>query len=517
MRHSATPVWSDGRRAVGFSLLLAVSAACATSPRAAPTATADAPLRPSALRTELDAIFGAPEFAHARWGVVVQSADTGRFLYSLNPSKLMLPASNMKLVTLAVAAQRLGWDYQFETTLATDAPVEDGVLKGDLVVIGSGDPTINGRDGRPAASVFDAWAETLRSAGITAIDGDLVGDDDAFDDVRWGPGWEWDDLAYAYAAPGGALQFNENMVTLSIEPGPIEGSPAVTRLDPSTSDLVLVNQVQTGPAGGQPSVSLTRLPGQTVLTVTGSVPAGGTSYSVRTAVDNPTLVFVQALKASLHAHGIAVRGEAVDIDDLADETRERITSGSRGPGHRVLATYRSPPLADVAQTMVKASVNLYADTLFEVMGTREGIASMASGRAAVEETLGLWEIPPTGYAVVDGSGLSRLTYLSASTIAAVLRRIYRDEASRGRFLATLPIAGEDGTLDGRMRNTRAAGNVRAKTGTLSHVRSLSGYVTTRDGEMLVFSILANDFTPPTSAVDAAIDLAVGRLANLTRR
>ena len=157
--------------------------------------------------------------------------DVRAVLYELNSRKLMMPASNMKIVTLATAAETLGWDYRFTTTLETAAPVEGGTLAGDLIVRGGGDPTINAREGR-AAAVFDAWADALKAAGISHIDGRIIGDDNAFDDATLGGGWAWDYLQYGYAAPVGALEFNESIATLAVRPGAREGDPVFVDLSP---------------------------------------------------------------------------------------------------------------------------------------------------------------------------------------------------------------------------------------------------------------------------------------------
>ena len=197
-----------------------------------------------ALDADLDRIFNAAVTQNAVWGVQVKSLDTGRVLYSRNASTLMMPASNMKIVTLAAAAETLGWDYRFKTTLETTAPVEDGVLKGDLIVRGTGDPTINTRNARGTA-VFDEWAAALRAAGITRIEGSIAGDASAFDDRGLGQGWAWDYLEAGYAAPAGALEYNENIATVSIRPGAKPGdAPPAWMLE--LADLLILKKLPTG-------------------------------------------------------------------------------------------------------------------------------------------------------------------------------------------------------------------------------------------------------------------------------
>ena len=181
-----------------------------------------------ALQADLASYYRAPAFGNAIWGVRVRSLKTGETLFATNPGTLLMPASNMKVVTMAAAAERLGWDYTFQTKVVAAGTIEGGVLKGDLVVVGSGDPALGGRP-TDGTAVFDNWADQIRAAGITAIEGRIIGDDNAFDDEGLGQGWAWDYLASGYATPIGALDFNENIVRLALKPGPKAAACCSTR------------------------------------------------------------------------------------------------------------------------------------------------------------------------------------------------------------------------------------------------------------------------------------------------
>jgi serine-type D-Ala-D-Ala carboxypeptidase/endopeptidase (penicillin-binding protein 4) len=463
------------------------------------------------LRADLTLVFTAPIMARGVWGVDIRSLDTGEPLFELNAGRLMMPASNMKILTLAAAADALGWDYVFTTTLETSAPVIDGVLMGDLIVRGGGDPTINSRDQR-AAAVLDEWGAALRSAGIQKIDGRIIGDDQRFDDEGVGPGWAWDYLQFGYAAPVGALQFNENLATLTIRPA-VAGQPAEVMLTPGAG-FTLINRVATVASGAAPSIDYRRRLDQPVLEVTGSIGADSATLERTVAVVNPTIFFAQSLKDGLIARGIAVAGSVVDQDDVAAELSQSTAE------RRTIVTTSSPPLHQIATVLMKVSQNLYAETLIKSIGeARNGLGTFDGGLNAVRGTLTSWGIPTDSYVNADGSGLSRYNYLAASTVTAILERIYKDDRHRAPFIATLPIAGKEGegTMATRMRRTRAAGNAAAKTGSISNVRALSGFVRTRDREMLVFSILANDFVIPAATVNWIADLAVEHLANFTRK
>jgi D-alanyl-D-alanine carboxypeptidase/D-alanyl-D-alanine-endopeptidase (penicillin-binding protein 4) len=450
--------------------------------------------------------------ARGVWGVDIRSLDTGEHLFDLNAGRLMMPASNMKIVTLAAAADVLGWDHRFITTLETSAPVEAGILKGDLIVRGGGDPTINTRDTR-ATAVLDEWAAALTAAGIRGIEGRVIGDDQRFDDEGIGPGWAWDYLQYGYAAPVGALQFNENLATLTVSPAAQAGDPAKVTLT-AGAGLSILTRVATVAAGSPTTVDYRRRLDQPVLEVSGSIAAGATPLERTVAVVNPTIFFAQSLKDGLIARGIAVTGAAADLDEVAAEL-----AGSASERRTIVET-TSPPLREIATVLMKVSQNLYAETLLKATGAaRGGLGTFEGGLAAVRAALASWGVPDDAYVNADGSGLSRYNYLTASAVTAVLEREYKDERHRQTFMATLPVAGKagEGTMSARMRRTRAEANAIAKTGSISNVRALSGYVRSRDGEMLVFSILANDFVIPAATVNWITDLAVEHLANFTRR
>ncbi|HET7216440.1 MAG TPA: D-alanyl-D-alanine carboxypeptidase/D-alanyl-D-alanine-endopeptidase [Vicinamibacterales bacterium] len=507
-------------RHLPYALAVLLASGCAgrnapaTRPPDVPRTAAPAAAKPgshvTALRRDLTAVFSAPIMERGSWAVDVRSLDTGEEIYALDAQRLMMPASNMKILTTAAAAEVLGWNYRFATALETSAPIEAGVLKGDLFIRGTGDPTINSREGR-ALAILAEWTTALRALGIVQIDGRIVGDDQAFDDEGIGQGWAWDYLQFGYAAPVGALEFNENMAALVVRPGAQPGESAQATLS-AGAGLRVVSRVRTVAAGAEAAIGYRRRLDEPVLEVSGTIAAGAPAEERTVAVVNPTLFFAQSVKDALIARGVAVAGDAVDIDDIAAEL------ATQPAARRVLASTTSPTLAAIATVLMKVSQNLYAETLVKTVGAaRGGLGTFEGGSAAIRSTLASWGIPDDGYVIADGSGLSRYNYVTASTLTTVLERMYKDAKHRDAFMATLPVAGKDGTVTGRMRRTRAEGNAAAKTGSISNVRALSGYVRTRDGEMLVFSILANDFVIPSATVTWIADLAVEHLANFTRR
>jgi D-alanyl-D-alanine carboxypeptidase/D-alanyl-D-alanine-endopeptidase (penicillin-binding protein 4) len=473
---------------------------------AAGTRPATAPAGIEALRADLGRVFENPGFGRMQWAVLVQSLASGETVYSANASKLMMPASNMKILTLAAAAERLGWDYTYETTLVTAAPVVNGILTGDLVIVGTGDPTIGGRGGS-ATRVLEDWADRLRAAGLTAITGRIVADARAFGQETLGAGWSWDYLGSGYAAGVSALQFNESVADVVIKPGMSTGQPAVIEVRPIESGLIVDSHVITS-AGGDPDIETFRLAGSNRLVVRGTVPVGAKDIVRAATVDRPALYFARILREVLVARGIRVGGAAAEYEDVYAVPPTEPT--------RMLLAHQSAPLSEIARVLMKVSQNQYAETLLRTLGARAGTGTPEAGRTVVQEVLDGWGIPRDAYAQVDGSGLSRYNYVCAETLVTILRQMYTDPRHKEPFLATLAVGGQDGTISRRFADTAAAGNVRAKTGSIANVRALSGYVTSADGEPLVFSIIANNFNVPAATIDEAADRALVRLATFTR-
>jgi serine-type D-Ala-D-Ala carboxypeptidase/endopeptidase (penicillin-binding protein 4) len=440
------------------------------------------------LRLQLDHLFGNPEFSNAFWGVAIQSIDSGEILYEQNSGKLLMPASNMKILTGIAALKKLGPDFVYETRIATENDIQEGKLNGNLIVTGNGDPTIS-------VDVLNQWAAQLKAGGLNEINGDIIGDDSAFDDERLGFGWSWDDLPYYYATETTALQLAENAITVTLIAGEA-GLPVTVQKEPNTSYIQVVQNVQVQP-DAQPSVKWIYKPESRTVYASGTLPSGGEDYG-SFSISNPSEYFVHCLKEKLEENGIEVHGSShvKHWDTLSLPVR---------------ITRKSPPLKEILSVLLKRSQNLYAETLLKTLGS----GKTADGIGVVETTLEEMGVPPNSIVMLDGSGLSRYNYVTPNALLTCLRKIYLDDPAQ-IFYNALPIAGVDGTLKSRMKESAAENNVRAKTGSISNVRSLSGYVRTRDGEMLVFSILANNFNAPSETANAIQDQAVELLANFMR-
>lgn len=450
-----------------------------------------------------DRVLAGAAFDRATTALVVRSLATGESLYDRNGRSWLVPASTMKVLATVAAAERLGWDFRFETRLVAMGPLVDGTLQGDLLVAGTGDPTINPRHPERLRA-FDDWARALAARGVRRVAGRIVGDDSAMPPA-WGIGWAWDDLATGYGAAYGALQFNDNEVEVRVAPGPTPGAPPVVTLSPSAHDFQLDVRAVTAAEGTAPSLVTTRVPGTRVLEVQGRVPLGGAPLTDMVAVANPTAFFAAAFRAALIAQGIAVDGAAMDIDDCPE--RPRASDGS------VLHVDLSPPLREIVAPMLQWSRNSYAETLVTALDL-DAPAATDDGLTELRASLRRLGVADEGYHVRDGSGLSRNDYLSAAALADTLAAAWAREAWRTPLLAVLPEAGRPGTLSRRLAGTAAAGHVRAKTGSMSNVRSLAGFVTTTAGEPLVFAFICNGFTTRGSDIDAGVDQILEALVSL---
>jgi len=401
------------------------------------------------------------------------------------------------------AAAAVGWDFTFETSVRATAPIVDGTLRGDLLLVGSGDPSIDGRAGQP----LSAWIDALRALGLRRVDGRVIGDDDAVEEPRPQLAWAWDDLGYQTGALFGALNLHENRMVVTVSPGDSPDLFATLSVEPSAVSRALRNRAITGPPGSTQMLWPEQRPGEPYLTIAGSIPVGAPSAQLTVSVGNPTSSFAAAFRGALIDGGVEVNGEAYDVDDVAVSPDWKYSES--------LYTYRSPTLAVIAQPLLKESINLYGEAALRLNAASGALPTNDAALDGLRTRLTAWGIPPEAWQIVDGSGLSRRNAVAPEVFVAVLQRMY-DPSGTSPWMTGLPVAGRDGTLAARMKGTPAENNVRAKTGTMSNIRTLAGYVRTRDGEAMAFAIMANSFEGSGTAAIEAIDrIAVG-LAGFSR-
>lgn len=458
---------------------------------------------------QLDDIFNDPNFSSSNWGIVIKSLETGEYLYKRNEDKLFMPASNLKLFTTAAGLLLLGEDYSYKTSVYLNGTIDANVLKGDLIIQGCGDPTISGRFYNDNVyKVYENWADSLLALGIDEISGSIIGDDNLFDDRGMGSGWAWDNESYWYSAPSSALSFNDNCIDIIVRPDAMD-KPALVSLVPDTKYVTVINKVVTAPAGTPADIDVFRERGTNIITLRGKIPLDTDETKVYSTVNNPTQYSVVVLKEVLKRKGIYVRGYAADIDDessIPDYTKMR-----------KLFVHTSEPLSDIVKVINKNSHNFYAEQLLKTTGLeKEGFGSVENGTKAVKSLLGSIGINSENMIITDGSGLSRLNLVTPRQITDLLYYMSRSDLFPV-FFSSLPVAGVDGSLARRMGKSKAEKNVRAKTGYISGVRSLSGYAYTADNEPLVFSIIVNNYLVPSALADNIQDLVCLRLVNFSRK
>jgi D-alanyl-D-alanine carboxypeptidase/D-alanyl-D-alanine-endopeptidase (penicillin-binding protein 4) len=460
-----------------------------------------------------EALLGNGPAAKGEWGLLIADAETGETLFEQNASRYFVPASNMKLFTTALALDRLGADFRFRTTLeSTGVVTPEGELTADLVLVGRGDPNLSNRkfpfnlkeefDG-PPEKVLAELADKLIARGVKKISGDVVGDDSYFPRERYPNGWEIDDMVWEYGAAISALVVNDNTATLTLTPGSA-GEAVQASVSPRTPDFVVDNRVVTSAASVKADLTLTREPSSHLVVVSGTLPEKSTPRKLVLAIQEPALNAATLLKSALEERGIKVDGVV--------RARHEAIAEPAGVAPAVLAEHVSIRLGDAVKLVNKISQNLHTEVLL---------------RAAMRQSAA-WNTPEelmkfagdfytrVGIAVedviqTDGSGLSRHDMITPQAMVTLLRWAQTQPWFESYF-ASLPVAGMDGTLEERMKNTPAAGRVHAKTGSVEHVRTMSGFADTPGGRRLVFSLLSNNQGGKNhEATDAMAGLCVAML------
>ncbi|MCC6317832.1 MAG: D-alanyl-D-alanine carboxypeptidase/D-alanyl-D-alanine-endopeptidase [Gemmatimonadaceae bacterium] len=465
------------------------------------------------LRRATDSLLAQPRFRSAALGVLVVDPARGDTLVSRNAGKLFIPASNQKLLTGAVALTQLGPDFRFSTSVFADGPIADGVVFGNLRFEGMGDPSMSDHMAGDAMRPLRALADSLAARGVVRIRGALVPGRDAFPDATWGFGWAWDDVDFAYSAGVDELYFNEGFLAIDVIGGRSAGELPAMRVRPNPAFpnvRVQATTVERTTPGERPRVRASHDSTDALAVIVDGAIAIGDSQRVELTHRDQARAWLEAARTALRDRGILVDG------GIGERTPAPPTAWTE-PAGTLLFSVASPPLSEILVAFEKPSQNQIGEILLKSLGrAKRGAGTADSGARVVRDQLVAWGAAPDGFVVRDGSGLSRHNVVTPATIITVLDAM-RQGPLFETFRRALPIAGVDGTIGTRMRGTPAQGNVHAKTGTLDMVRSLSGYVTTADGRLLLFSLLANNFTVPTREVDALHEAIAVRLSQLGGR
>ncbi|MGB3532323.1 MAG: D-alanyl-D-alanine carboxypeptidase/D-alanyl-D-alanine-endopeptidase [Microcoleaceae cyanobacterium] len=419
---------------------------------------------PSQLPAEIEAMINIPQFQRSRWGILIETLPSSAPLYSLDADHYFIAASTVKLITTAVALHQLGADFRIGTSVYGDN-------SDNLLVVGRGDPSLGDTQ-------LQDLAQQLKNQGITRVN-HLQADNSYFSGVAIDPSWEWEDIQAGYGAPINSLILNQNSLDLILAPLAVGQPLKVTWVRPQQSNgWTIDNQSITVTKNKPEFVEIGRDLTQPLLRIAGQLHVGSQPEPVYAAVVNPAENFIQGFVESLTEVGIEV-------------TKSSITQQSSTLGLKELAYVESPPISELIQEVNLESNNVFAGALLQTLGVRKNPQdTVTGGLNQIQQTLTQWGINPDSYVLVDGSGLSRQNWLSPQTLVQVLQ-VMATFPEFEQYKNSLPIAGVSGTLKNRFLNTAAANIVQAKTGTLSGVNALAGYINPPHYSPLTFSIMLN--------------------------
>jgi serine-type D-Ala-D-Ala carboxypeptidase/endopeptidase (penicillin-binding protein 4) len=476
-------------------------------------------------RARVDKVLDEEHAQRASWGVVIADRDTGETIYSENADHFFAPASNAKVFVTALALATLGPDYRFRTTLESPGTLgSDGRLSGDLILVGRGDPDLsnrkfpftgNGEREGPIDTVLAEMADAAVAKGLREVDGGIVADDSYFPYDPYPAGWTAGDLFFTFGAPVSAITFNDNTVAVLVEPGASAGDTATITTDPEAAADFVGHDVTTVPAGAASNLAVVRQPGADFLQIRGTIPAGHAPARLDLAMTNPAETAARTLKALLEMRGVRVTGsvhvqhaqppESTPAGEPVFPAPGTAAETSATANRLVLAEHLSPPLVESIEFTNKTSNNLHAELLLRTVAREKlGLGSTAVGLKVEEGFRRAAGIPDGDVVLSDGSGLARDDLVTPRAMVILLRYAARQPWGRD-FISTLPVAGVDGTLTDRMKNTAASGLIEAKTGAIEHDHTLSGYATTLRGEYLAFSIMCNNDAQHGPSASATID------------
>jgi len=454
-----------------------------------------------------------PNLIHGTWSLYVLDTQSNQVIVDVNSLKTLAPASNLKILISAVALDLLGENKTFKTYLEYSGTIsQEGILQGDLFIRGEGDPTLGSSEMKgvlPLDSILDQWVNVIISKGITSITGNVIADDSYLDYMPLSTEWFWSDIGNYYAASTSGLCINENLYRLYFKPGKRVGSQAtVIRTEPVVPGLTFFNHMKTGRAGtGGANAFIYAGPWQYFHQLEGTIPAGVKEFYIKGALPDPAKFVVQSLHKKLLDANIQVKGTPKTSREVGNPTTNRT----------IIYSSESPLLKEIIYRLNKRSVNLYSDQLLKIVGKEiMGNGSFKNGFSVIEDWLEKKKIYSEGLSLKDGSGLSRANTTSTRLFAEMLQKICHEPYFES-FYNSLGIAGDPDDI-GHMKNmgrgTRVAKNLRAKTGSITRVRAHSGYVSTKSGRFLSFSMIANNYIGTRRQVDKLHEKIMIALAEL---
>ncbi|HTS30486.1 MAG TPA: D-alanyl-D-alanine carboxypeptidase/D-alanyl-D-alanine-endopeptidase [Bryobacteraceae bacterium] len=475
----------------------------------------------ASLPQNIERVLGTePAARTAYWGIQIVDLASGKTLFERNADHFFIPASNTKLLTTALALARLGPDFTFQTRVLADGlPDSLGTIHGGLRLVGGGDPNLSSRPipyrkgavtGNPLTAIEDL-ADQIVAHGVKRVEGGIVGDDTWYVWQPYATGWAIEDPESDDGPPVSALTVHDNAFTLNVRPGAREGDVAVLSLTPPIEFYGFDNRVRTVSAAGERRIEFSRIPGSLEAHLWGTIPLRDAGQDLVLGIEDPARYAAIALSRALEDRGVVVTGPAAARHQFPGEVADltRAAEGTTFSGTELARRISAPLLEDLRITN-KVSQNLHAElALRAVARARRNIGSFEAGFEELKAFLAEAGIEPDAYSIHDGSGLARLNLVTPAAVVQLLRYMYTSQA-RENWISLLPVGGQDGTLSLRFGNGPVSGRIHAKTGSLSHVSALSGYVHRINGEWVAFAILVNNYNNRSAEVRGVMD----RICNL---
>ncbi len=456
----------------------------------------------SKLKTEIETLKKDNSLQHATWSICVMNTKKDSALIEYNSNISVVPASTMKVVTTAAALSILGSDFKFETKLQYDGTFDTitGILNGNLYILGGGDPTLESqyfKDKKDSTSILEKWAIILKAKGIKSIQGAVIGDASAFEDNMIPANWIWADMGNYFGAGACGLTYHDNKYSAFFKSGAAGTETFITSIEPTIGELLLVNHVTAG--GNDDNAFIYGSPYSNYRTVSGTIPSNKTNYEVEGAIPDPALFCAQEMTRALKNAGITVAKNATTVRAEKDfEATNKTTSSYKKLEYDVkkradFYTHYSPTLDKIVYWTNIKSLNLYAEHLLKFIAYKK--TGLGSTNAGTDIVTNFWKtkgVDVSGFFMNDGSGLARANVITTKIQTQILR-IMSSDKNFTSFFNSLPIAGKSGSMGSLCEGTFAENNMRAKTGYITRARGYTGYVKNRKGELLCFSVLANNY------------------------
>lgn len=463
-----------------------------------------------ALQQQIKKFNSDPTMENGSWSFCVKEIKTGKTLASFDSNRSLIPASSLKTITTATALGILGEDFQFKTYLEYDGFIENGVLQGNLYLRGTGDPTL-GSDKMEALLNMEAllmdMVARVKALGINQIQGKVIGDGTYFGSQISGDSWQWNDLGNYYGAGASGLNLHENMYHLYFKQSALNTQPKFEKIEPHFPFLSFTNEVIS--EGGSDNAYIFGAPYTYHRHIRGSIPPGKGDFIIKGSIPDPPFFAAYQLLTTLESSGVKV------VSRIAASYREQLNEGFKKGKLTEIHVYKSPSLKDIVERANMESINLYCESLLRMIGKeKKQSGNPNAGLKAIED---FWQergVDMDGFNMEDGSGLSPRTTINASQFASILRKAKLDPKIGDSFFNSLPEAGKSGTLKNMFKGTEAVGKLRAKSGSMSRVRSYSGYVTTKSGKEVSFSIIANNFKGSSSAIRKKMEAIMVAIVSL---